>query len=111
MKNDSAASSREDMDNLSNLPENGVTTKNRSPDSVANELSPSVSDQVATGTINILESPYISDGPGRIANAPVPSVYVSMRFQKVKSLLLIHPSQQELLCFYYTRILIYVSER
>jgi hypothetical protein len=40
-------------------------------------LSPSVEDAVATGTKAILESPHISDGPGRIANAPVPSVFVS----------------------------------
>jgi hypothetical protein len=82
MKNDSVAT-REDMDNLSNLPKNGGVTASRkksSSSSIANELSPLVSDQVATGTKNILESPYISDGPGRIANAPVPSIYVSIRF-------------------------------
>lgn len=92
MKTDST-SSREDMDNLSNLPENGVNTKKKSP-SAATELSPSVSDQVATGTKNILESPYISDGPGRIANAPVPSVYVSISKKSSRScylfVLLIH---------------------
>jgi hypothetical protein len=41
-----------------------------------NILHPNVEDQVATGTEAILQSPHISDGPGRIANAPVPSVYV-----------------------------------
>lgn len=40
-------------------------------------LNPSVADQVATGTEAILESPHVSEGPGRIANAPVPSVFVS----------------------------------
>jgi len=40
-------------------------------------LSPRVADQVSTGTIAILESPHVTEGPGRIANAPVPSVYVS----------------------------------
>jgi hypothetical protein len=40
-------------------------------------MSPRVEDQVATGTSAILESPHVTEGPGRIANAPVPSVYVS----------------------------------
>lgn len=73
------------MENLSNLPEKGDTTTRKRSSSVANELNPSVEDEVATGTKNILDSPYISDGPGRVANAPVPSVYVSIRFPKVKS--------------------------
>jgi hypothetical protein len=34
-----------------------------------------VSDQVPVGTKAVLESPHVSEGPGRIANAPVPSVY------------------------------------
>jgi hypothetical protein len=38
-------------------------------------MSPSVQDQVATGTDRILNSPHVSEGPGRIANAPVPSVF------------------------------------
>ena len=41
-------------------------------------IPPEVDDNVATGTIKILQSPHISEGPGRIANAPVPSVYVSL---------------------------------
>lgn len=41
-------------------------------------LNPTVEDIVAVGTDAILESPHISDGPGRIANAPVPSVFVSI---------------------------------
>lgn len=40
-------------------------------------LSPVVEDEVATGTKSILNSSHISEGPGRIANAPVPSVFVS----------------------------------
>lgn len=40
-------------------------------------LNPTVADQVATGTDAILESPHVTEGPGRIANAPVPSVFVS----------------------------------
>lgn len=40
-------------------------------------LNPEVKDQVDCGTQEILKSPHISDGPGRIANSPVPSVYVS----------------------------------
>lgn len=38
-------------------------------------LSPSVSDQVAVGTEKILESGHVSEGPGRIASAPIPSVF------------------------------------
>jgi hypothetical protein len=41
-------------------------------------LSPRVADQVTVGTAAILESPHVTEGPGRIANAPVPSVYVSL---------------------------------
>ena len=40
-------------------------------------IPPEVDDNVATGTDKILQSPHVSEGPGRIANAPVPSVYVS----------------------------------
>ena len=40
-------------------------------------IPPEVDEFVQTGTIKILQSPHISEGPGRIANAPVPSVYVS----------------------------------
>lgn len=39
---------------------------------------PSVEDQVAVGTDQILQSPHVSEGPGRVANAPVPSVFVSL---------------------------------
>jgi hypothetical protein len=41
-------------------------------------LSPShatVADHVSVGTEKILASPHVSEGPGRIANAPVPSVF------------------------------------
>jgi hypothetical protein len=41
-------------------------------------LEPTVHDHVPTGTKAILESPHVSDGPGKIANSPVPSVFVSM---------------------------------
>jgi hypothetical protein len=44
---------------------------------VDNILFPVVEDVVATGTKNILQSHHISEGPGRIANSPVPSVFVS----------------------------------
>jgi hypothetical protein len=40
-------------------------------------LEPTVHDHVPTGTKAILESPHVSDGPGKIANSPVPSVFVS----------------------------------
>jgi hypothetical protein len=43
--------------------------------SLVTVLSPTVQDQVAIGTIKILSSPHVSEGPGRIANAPVPSVF------------------------------------
>ena len=53
------------------------TSPSKSSESDNNILNPSVEDTVATGTEAILQSPHISDGPGRIANSPVPSVYVS----------------------------------
>lgn len=34
-----------------------------------------VTDLVPVGTVAILDSPHVSEGPGRIANSPVPSVY------------------------------------
>lgn len=40
-----------------------------------NELSPIVADQVSVGTDAILESTHVTEGPGRIANAPVPSIF------------------------------------
>lgn len=39
-------------------------------------LEPVVNDHVPTGSREILESPHVTDGPGKIANAPVPSVFV-----------------------------------
>jgi hypothetical protein len=51
-------------------------TKETESTSRQTQLSPTVEDQVATGTAKILESPLISEGPGRIANSPVPSVFV-----------------------------------
>lgn len=41
-------------------------------------IPPAVDDNVPTGSIKMLQSPHVSEGPGRIANAPVPSVYVSL---------------------------------
>lgn len=38
-----------------------------------------VTDQVHVGTDKILQSPHVSEGPGRIANAPVPSIYYDDR--------------------------------
>lgn len=43
------------------------------------QLSPSVADQVAVGTSKILDSGHVSEGPGRIATAPVPSVFMDDR--------------------------------
>lgn len=34
-----------------------------------------VTDMVPVGTAAILDSPHVSEGPGRIANSPVPSIY------------------------------------
>ena len=56
------------------------TPRRPANDSIGAQLNPSVGDQVATGTDKILESPHISEGPGRIANSPVPSVYVRFAF-------------------------------
>jgi hypothetical protein len=39
------------------------------------EPTPAVEDQVHVGSERILESCHVSEGPGRIANAPVPSVF------------------------------------
>jgi len=63
-----------------------TTTTTKSPPAVATTsassasilpetLSPSVQDQVDVGTAKILTSQHVSQGPGRIANAPVPSVF------------------------------------
>jgi hypothetical protein len=41
-------------------------------------LDAAVDDHVPVGTPDVLESPHVSEGPGKIANAPVPSVFVSM---------------------------------
>ncbi|KAL7531959.1 hypothetical protein ACHAWF_003975 [Thalassiosira exigua] len=38
-------------------------------------VSPSVTDHVAVGTEAILESGHVSEGPGRIASAPIPSIF------------------------------------
>ena len=38
-------------------------------------LSPSVTDFVAVGTEAILDSAHVSEGPGRIASAPIPSIF------------------------------------
>jgi hypothetical protein len=39
-------------------------------------LDSTVNDHVPTGTPGVLDSPHVSEGPGKIANAPVPSVFV-----------------------------------
>ena len=39
-------------------------------------LSPEVEDHVVVGSEKILDSPHVSEGPGRIANAPIPSIFV-----------------------------------
>jgi hypothetical protein len=36
---------------------------------------PTVMDHVSVGEASILQSDHVSEGPGRIANAPVPSIY------------------------------------
>jgi hypothetical protein len=41
-------------------------------------LDATVDDHVPTGTPDVLESPHVSEGPGKIANAPVPSVFVGL---------------------------------
>lgn len=41
-------------------------------------LDATVDDHVPTGTPDVLDSPHVSEGPGKIANAPVPSVFVSL---------------------------------
>lgn len=43
------------------------------------DLSSAVTEQVPVGTAQILESSHVSQGPGRIAKAPVPSIYVDDR--------------------------------
>jgi hypothetical protein len=42
-------------------------------------LSVQVEDQVHVGTERMLYSPHVSEGPGRIASAPVPSIYMDDR--------------------------------
>lgn len=42
-------------------------------------LSTAVVEQIPVGNPSILESQHVSEGPGRIAKAPVPSVYVDER--------------------------------
>ena len=39
------------------------------------EVSPIVADQVSVGSSEILDSSHVSEGPGRIASAPIPSVF------------------------------------
>lgn len=43
------------------------------------DFSAAVGDQVPVGSVEILSSPHVSEGPGKIANAPVPSIYVDDR--------------------------------
>jgi len=43
------------------------------------DLSFAVTEQVPVGSRQILESPHVSEGPGPIAKAPVPSIYVDDR--------------------------------
>jgi hypothetical protein len=47
----------------------------RSKEEALQDLLTVVTDQVPVGTEDILKSPHVSEGPGRIANSPVPSVY------------------------------------
>ena len=42
-------------------------------------VSVAVIDQLPVGTAEILNSPHVSEGPGRIARAPVPSIFVDDR--------------------------------
>ena len=42
-------------------------------------VSVSVLDHLPVGTAEILNSPHVSEGPGRIARAPVPSIFVDDR--------------------------------
>jgi hypothetical protein len=42
-------------------------------------LTAAVDETVPVGTPAILNSPHVSEGPGRIARAPVPSIYVDDR--------------------------------
>jgi hypothetical protein len=55
--------------------EGEVTTIGTEQTTTESLFSPSVEDQVAIGTDKILQSPHVSEGPGRLANAPVPSIY------------------------------------
>jgi hypothetical protein len=64
------------LDGTKTPPTQNITTIGTIGGMNNNILHPNVEDKVATGTEAILHSPHISDGPGRIANAPVPSVYV-----------------------------------
>ena len=43
------------------------------------DLPCAVTEQVPVGSRKILESAHVSEGPGRIAKAPVPSIYVDDR--------------------------------
>jgi len=46
---------------------------------IMSDLNFAVTEQVPVGTRRILESTHVSEGPGRIAKAPVPSIFVDDR--------------------------------
>lgn len=77
--NDSNSNSNSNNGNVSSGGSNRINASNGTETSTFSydAFSATVEDQVATGTKAILKSPHISDGPGRIMNAPVPSVFVS----------------------------------
>lgn len=43
------------------------------------QITPCVEDQIDVGSDQILSSPHVSEGPGRIAKAPIPSIYLDDR--------------------------------
>ena len=60
------------------VPPPSVTVSSRIQKVQSAALSPSVTDQVPVGSAEILTTPHVSSGPGQIAHAPVPSVFVSV---------------------------------
>lgn len=53
-------------------------------------LSPEVEDHVVVGSEKILDSPHVSEGPGRIANAPIPSIFVGKLCDSISALLFVN---------------------
>lgn len=58
----------------------GTTVASRIVKGQTAALSPTVTDHVPVGSVEILTSAHVSSGPGQIAHAPVPSVFVSYLF-------------------------------